>query len=114
MPESSNSKETKCPSWAEVIIDQLRQVEVFLGHIPKTSDWGAEFLKNVNARTFSPEGEVFDEDKAHMIFVKICKDLAEKEQLSAADIAIILNERIGYAGGPAYCDTSEVQEALDS
>ena len=114
MSKSSNIKETKCPAWADIAIDQLRQVEVFLGHIPKTSDWGAEFLKNVNSRTFSPEGGVFDEDKAHLIFVKICKDLAAKENLSSAEITAILNERIGYAGGPAYCDVSEVQEALDA
>ncbi|MFK7872551.1 MAG: hypothetical protein AB8C84_05190 [Oligoflexales bacterium] len=105
----------KCPEWAQQAIEQLRQIEVYLGHIPKASDWGADFIDKVNSRAFSPEDQVFDEDKAQLVFQKICVSLTqESAEWTPERIAEVINLRIGYSEGPKYCDASEVKDALEA
>lgn len=97
----------QCPSWAEEMIEQLKQIEIFLGHIPKSLAWESNHLNDVVKRTFLKEEAVFDEHKSELVFQRITKGLL-KENYTKEQIADFINRRIGYKGGPKYCDPSDI------
>lgn len=100
----------RCPSWARTAIEQLRQVEVFLGNVPKSSAWQSEHVAKAQGRAYFPDNEVFDDDKADLIFERIVSNL-KQEGFAFEQIATFVNEGIAYEGGPPYCNAAEVQEA---
>lgn len=102
-----------CPEWASEKIDQLRQIEVFLGNIPKTADWKSNHCKDIMKRSFEKEVQVFDDAKAELVFKRIVKSLAN-EGFNIETIVGFFNTRIDYENGPVYCDASEVSEALQN
>ena len=101
-----------CPAWAEEMIDQLRQVEVFLGNVPKALAWQSDHVNQVLSKTFLEES-VLDNDKADLIFHRITRRL-HAESYSQEAIVGFFNSRIGYKGGPKYCSTDEVEAVLGS
>ena len=101
-----------CPDWAVTIIDQLRQVEIILGNVPKAIEWQSSMLKDVNKKIFAEQAGPISEEHAELLFGRVARGLV-KEGFSKEDICTFINARIGYKGGPKYCDESEVQDALD-
>lgn len=101
----------RCPIWADELIVQLRQVEIYLGHIPKTLAWKSEHLSEVAERVFAKSDQIFDDHKSEWIYNKIVRRLNE-ELFSPEDITEFINSRIGYTGGPAYTSVTEVNAVL--
>lgn len=97
----------QCPPWAEEMIEQLRQIEIFLGHIPKSLAWESSHLDDVVKRAFHKSEAVFDEQKSELVFQRITKGLL-KENYTKEQIAAFINRRIGYTGGPKYCDPNDI------
>jgi hypothetical protein len=102
----------KCPDWAITIIDQLRQVEIILGNVPKAIEWQSSLLKNVNKKILAEHAGPISEELSEMLFSRVARGLV-KEGFSPDDIAMFINARIGYKGGPNYCSSEEVKDALD-
>jgi hypothetical protein len=100
-----------CPLWAQEMIDQLRQIEIYLGNIPKSLSWESAPLELIAKRSFHKDQATFTEEKAHLVFCKIVKRLVQ-EGASHKEIADWINARIGYKGGPKYCDDNDIMEAL--
>ena len=100
-----------CPDWAVTMIDQLRQIEIILGNVPKAIEWKSSLLKNVNKKVFAENEGPISEYHAELMFTKIVKGLVE-EQFSISEISTFINVRIGYKGGPKYCNENEVSRAL--
>jgi hypothetical protein len=109
--ETTTEINDACPIWAKEMISQLRQVEIYLGNVPKTLSWKSEHLNEVTQKIFSEDAPIFDENKAHWIYKRIATGLS-KENFSPEQIAQFFNRRIGYDGGPQYTNHQEVQEVL--
>ena len=106
-----NSNNT-CPTRAEVLIEQLRQVEVFLGNIPDNLPWSSTFVNKISERTFLAHEQVFDEHKVNYIFRKIVKSL-HKEGFSTEVITNFINRRLKSSNNLNYCSNNDVIEALN-
>lgn len=104
--------DANCPDWAITMIDQLRQIEIFLGHIPKAIEWQSELLKDINKKIFAEQHGSISEDHSELLFGRISRGL-HKEGFSTEEIATYINARIGYKGGPKYCSPAEVLESLN-
>ena len=102
----------KCPDWAITMIDQLRQVEIILGHVPKAIEWQSQMLKDVNKKILAEQAGPISDEHSELLFGRVSRGLI-KEGFTAAEICTFMNARIGYKGGPKYCDESEVQDALN-
>lgn len=100
-----------CPEWAEDLIAKLREVEILLGNIPESLSWKSEYLHKVNQRAFAKDEAVFDDKKAEFIYQRIVRGLADAK-FTSAQIASMINARIGYKGGPSYTNEQEVEEAI--
>lgn len=100
-----------CPDWASVMIDQLRQLEVHLGNIPEHLAWKSQMVGSLNEGVFG-EGTQITDEHTELVFAQICCRLTQ-EGFASAKIVDILNSRIGFEGGPAYCDIDEVEAASD-
>jgi hypothetical protein len=100
-----------CPDWAASMIEQLRQVEIFLGNIPKGLAWESSHLDEVSKRSFAKDNATFDEGKADLVFRRIVKGL-HGEGFTLELITEFVNRRIGYKGGPKYCDINDVNEVV--
>lgn len=112
MSKMSNITDS-CPKWAIETIEQLRQVEIYLGNIPKALAWESSHLADVMKRTFNKDEAVFSEEKADLIFRKIVKGLLQ-DGFTSHEIAEFVNSRIGYQGGPRYCNSQDVEEAAQT
>lgn len=99
-----------CPEWARLQIDQLLEVEIFLGNIPRATSWKSEHVNDVSKKSFS-DHNLIDEKTADLVFKRIVHKLAE-EDFNTEQIALFINNRIGYKGGPAYCNQEEIIAAL--
>ncbi len=97
-----------CPTWAAEMIMQLRQVEIYLGNIPKELAWKSEHINEVSGRVFTRNQQVFDDHKAELIYKRIVDGLI-RDGFSCQEITNFINARIGYTGGPAYTSADEVQ-----
>ena len=113
MIDATKTKKTKdlCPAWAELSIEQLRQVEVLLGNITDGPSWSSSFLKKVSERTYFTKEQVFDERKVEYIFQTIVKKLSE-ENFSPQTVADFINKRIPKTNNLNYCSEEEVIAAL--
>ena len=100
-----------CPEWAQVMIDQLLQVEIYLGNVSKGLEWSSERLESVLRKVYSEEKGAITEDVAELLFSRIVRGL-RTEGVSDEKIAEFMNARIGYKGGPKYCDASDVKAVL--
>jgi len=100
-----------CPDWAVSTIDQLRQVEIILGNVPKAIEWQSSLLKDVNKKIFVEREGPITEAHSELLFRKIARGL-NQEGFSTTDICMFINARIGYVGGPMYCDETEVIDSL--
>lgn len=108
---SGNSSQIQCPDWSKVMIDQLLQVEIFLGNIPKSLEWSSERLEQVQRKLYSEEKGTITEEVAEILFRRIAKGL-KSEGFSEVDIAQFINDRVGFKGGPKYCNAVDISEAL--
>ena len=99
-----------CPGWAQDMIQQLLQLEVFLGNIPEVLKWKSESVEKLSESVFG-DGTQIKEEHTEMVFAKICQGL-KKDGFEAEQIAEIINCRIGYKGGPKYCNAKEVLSTL--
>lgn len=111
IPKMANVDDS-CPDWAITLIDQLRQVEIILGNIPKAIEWQSSMLKDVNKRIDAEQSGPITEEHSELLFGRITRGLI-KEGFSATDIATFINARIGYKGGPKYCSEVEINETLN-
>ena len=104
----------RCPEWAAEMIDQLRQVEILLGNLPKVgATWQSDFAAKLIQRSVLATDEVFDEAKADLVFNRIVNKLSD-EDYTVTEIVGFINLRLAYEQGPPYCDADEVIEALES
>ena len=110
MSKPTNSNDG-CPNWAQEAIEQLKQMEIYLGNIPNDPRWQSQHVNAMSRRTFTKGEQVFDEDKAEFAFKRIVRSL-HHEGFSARNIVDFINSRIRYQGGPPYCSIAEVEEAL--
>lgn len=110
MTDKDNEKNT-CPSWAEELIEYLRQVEVYRGTIPDHPHWQDESIKKLASRVTSEEAPIFDEYKLEYLFKKIITKLHEKKY-SAEEITSFINKRIKLQNGPKYCSLEEVKRYI--
>ena len=101
-----------CPTKIEVMIEQLRQVEVFLGNIPNHSSWSSSFVKKISERAFQTHEQVFDEHKVNYLFKQIVKHLNE-EGFSIEDTRKFINERLKGSGKLNYCSNDDIVEAIN-
>ena len=102
----------KCPDWAITVIDQLRQVEIILGNVPKAIEWQSDLLKDVNKKIFAEQAGPISDEHSELLFSRVARGLV-KEGFSPDEISVFINARIGYKGGPQYCNADEVKDALD-
>ena len=113
--QNSNATESSanrsCPDWAQVMIDQLLQVEIFLGNIPKSLEWSSERIEQVQRKLYSDEKGTMTDEVAEILFQRICKGL-KVDNFSDLEIADFVNSRVAYKGGPKYCNESDIKEAL--
>jgi hypothetical protein len=93
------------------MIDQLLQVEIYLGNVSKGLEWSSERLESVLRKVYAEEKGAITEDVAEILFARIVKGL-RMEGVSDDLIAEYMNARIGYKGGPKYCDASDVKAIL--
>lgn len=100
-----------CPEWADKLIHDLRDVEIFLGNLPKKKDWESNRLADFSKRVFASDAPVWDEAKAEKVFAMIVSRL-HSEGFSDQEIADFINARIRYDGGPKFCDAAEVRDAI--
>lgn len=108
----AGESESKCPMWAEELIEYLRKVEVYRGTIPDNPNWVDGTLKAIAGRVTTEEASVFDDDKLDFLFKKIVTKLSEAD-FSSVDIARFINERVRLAHGPSYCNKEEVEASLN-
>jgi hypothetical protein len=101
-----------CPAWANLLITELRAMEVLLGNIPATDEWQTADMEALHRRlSGDTEDEAATEDRTAILFKKICVGLA-RENFEPQEISDFVNARIYYKGGPRYCNAKEVEEAL--
>ncbi|MBC62685.1 MAG: hypothetical protein CMP11_09565 [Zetaproteobacteria bacterium] len=108
-----NSKKTtdSAPQWASTLIDQLKEIEIFLGNIPREKNWQSDYAKKVLNKILNEERPVLTDAHTQTVFNKIVKDLSH-EGYGPDNIANFINSGISYEGGPPYCNEAEVREAL--
>ncbi len=114
LPTQKNTMKDRCPDWAHTLILFMRDMEIKLGHIPDSPDWQtAEDLDELHARVFSQDIEdtFIDDAMLERVFSKIVQNLSG-EDFSVQEIVAFINARIGYKGGPPYCNEDEVEYAL--
>ncbi|NRA43932.1 MAG: hypothetical protein HRU09_03135 [Oligoflexales bacterium] len=109
--QSGDPIDDRCPEWAAKMIAQLREVEVYLGNIPKALEWESSHLNDVAKRSLSKDHSAINEQTSELVFAKIVKSL-HHEGFSSSEIEQFLNSRIAYKGGPKYCNSSEIEEVL--
>ena len=102
-----------CPAWAIEQIMALYQLEVSQGHIPSSPEWRSNFVEEVHSRVFSGSSENQDSQATEILFDRIVRGLAA-DKFSPEEIMLFVNNRIGYAGGPKYCNLEEVRAAFPS
>lgn len=107
MKPFSGQATDNCPSWAKALIEKLLLLEMELGNIPPASDWSEEMLEKLQKR--AAENPEANSDVCQQLFERIGQGL-KKDGFSSQQIAAFINARIGYSGGPAYCNASEVDE----
>ena len=105
------NQQNSCPSWAHEQIEYLKQVEIHLGNIPKTSNWESQHISDVSKKLFEQECSTITEETSEFLFAKIVKGLFA-EKYVPSDIADMINDRIRYKGGPPYCDEDLVRAEL--
>ena len=101
----------RCPDWAKEQIAQLREVEIYLGNIPKALEWKSSHLNDIAKRSLSKEYSSINEQTSELVFAKIVKSLRH-EGFSTAEIEQFINRRISFEGGPKYCDSSEIEQVF--
>lgn len=106
------TSKTYCPEWASEQIHHLRQIEIFLGHIPSSEGWKSDHLSNLSKHQLASEYPGLSDDTSMMLFRRIVTKLRD-EGFPASVISEFINARCGYTGGPKYCNEEEVNEALD-
>ena len=102
-----------CPDWAQRLIMNMREIEVHLGNIPDSDTWLTDDMDRLYGRAFRGELEAsdMDSDKVDALFRRVTWGLA-REGYDPEDIVTFVNTRIGYKGGPPYCNAREVEEAI--
>lgn len=108
---TENIQKSTCPEWAETQIAQLREVEIYLGNIPKTAEWKSSHLNEIARRSLSSEHSSINEQTSELVFTKIVRSL-HHDGFTSAQIESFINDRVSYQGGPKYCDRSEIEDAL--
>jgi hypothetical protein len=86
-------------------------MEISLGNVPASREWRSNFVTEVQDRIFNKLGEGIDAQATEILFGRIVKGLAA-DRFSPEEILALINARIGYAGGPPYCNLDEVSAAL--
>lgn len=103
-----NSKTIPAPILTK--IELLKQLETDLGVLPPENLTVTELHK----KTMDPqyrETRTTLQNRTETLFAEICEDLDERG-FSAEDIAAAVNSVLKYEGGPRYCSSEEVEEAL--
>lgn len=106
-----NQIKDSCPVWADELIFSLKQIEIYLGNIPEALAWESSHVEKIAKRAFQKQEAVFNEEKADLVFRKIVKGLAS-EGYSVETMEQFVNARIGYKGGPPYCNHIDISDAL--
>ena len=96
---------TTCPPWAEKLIEQLHQVEIYLGHLKPEKSWESKKLSAAHTKVFGEQ--TIREEHSELLFCKIVTGL-RKEGFSSSHISQVINERIPSAGEIHYCNEEEV------
>lgn len=109
--EETPKIQDQCPDWADSKIMNLRQVEIFLGNIPKTANWKSDHLNKISGEEVRSNYPGLSDATADMLFSQISRQLSS-EGYSHDQIATFVNSRISYEGGPSYCSAKEVSEAI--
>ena len=101
----------KCPDWAQSLIEKMLAIEIPLGNIP---DQNVD-IDAVYRRVFGNDQDIaqFDRDHVDQMFSRLVRGL-DQDGFSSEDIVTFINGRIGYPGGPPYCNQDEVKAALNA
>lgn len=100
-----------CPKWASEAIANLKEMEIFLGHLPKTAGWRSEPLQEVFSRAIGQDMAQINDSHSELFFGRIVNGLA-KEGFDAETIAEFINAVLNYPKGPRYCNKDEVASTL--
>ncbi len=102
------------PNWAKEKANELKQLEIHLGHLPKEKDWDMENLEALQKRVSQWQEADVSEEKTEVLFSQIVLGLT-KEGFELEQICQFINEKLASShGGPSYCDLEEVKAALHS
>ncbi|MBP9707908.1 MAG: hypothetical protein KBD78_09695 [Oligoflexales bacterium] len=103
-----------CPDWAQEQLLKLRAIEINLGNIPDQQDFIAKDMRQLmNSLLQHDDVHAADSDFADLLFAKVAFALAS-DGYSHEQIANFVNARVGYKGGPPYCNVAEVAEAIQN
>lgn len=111
--EETPKIQDQCPDWADSKIMNLRQVEIFLGNIPKTANWKSDHLNKISGDEVRSNYPGLNDSTTDMLFSQISRQLSS-EGFTPEQIAQFVNARICYEGGPTYCSADEVSDALSA
>lgn len=109
MKPFTGKADDKCPKWAQDMIQEILLLEIQLGNIPPAGDWTEKMLEDLEKRVHADVEAT--EQASQRFFKQVCLGLS-KEGFSSKDISLSINSRVGYIGGPPYCNVAEVDEAL--
>ena len=111
MQATSFSPKKGCPPWAEEMIETLRNVEVFLGNLPKGAVWESSYVRDLAQKTFPYEPGQLSEEAVELLFTRIAKKMIE-DGFSVQEIAGFINRRLRYEKSPPYCNEAEIVSCL--
>jgi hypothetical protein len=110
MDSSEQFAKDGCPVFVERMIDQLREVEIILGNVPKALEWRSEHVAAISKSVIEEVTTTFTNHHTEIMFDRIVHRLRQ-DGFAADAIMGFINARIGYKGGPQYCSLEEVELA---
>lgn len=91
-------------------IQDLRRLEMLLGHLPN-ENWTVNELQKRTEDASYQQSLSQMETKTELLFAEICEELMQ-HNFSDAEIAQAINSEISLLGKMKYCNEIEVREAL--
>ena len=102
--------QAKVPDAIRMKIEELKRLETELGHLPPET-WAVSELQGRTVDPDFPFHAAQMEQQTELLFGDICDELSELG-FDPAAIAGVINGTVQYAGGPKYCNETEVAESL--
>ena len=91
-------------------LEELKNIEIVLGHIPPESWTIRELYKKIEEKR-EELGSDHLETQTEILFTEVCKIL-DNLKFNESEIANAVNSVVKYERGPKYCNETEVRNAL--